>query len=196
MAKQKRLRKEALKSFANVTHSPQELKGKWKSVIFRNDAPISLELGCGHGNYSIALAQKYRDRNFVGIDLKGARLWVGAKYALEQQLSNIFFIRMNILDLADVFDADDIDEIWIPFPDPYPKKPRKRLTAPRFLAVYQQICKPQARLHLKTDVDGLYESAIESISSFGCTLDRQILNLYAEPHLEELLNIQTSYEKK
>jgi tRNA (guanine-N7-)-methyltransferase len=196
MAKQKRLRKEAIKSFVNVTENPNKLKGKWRPVVFGNESPLVLELGCGHGNYAIALARQFPEKNFIGIDLKAARLWVGAKYTLEQGMHNVFFIRANILNLAEAFDPGDVAEVWITFPDPYPKKPRKRLTSARYLDIYRQICAPGARLHFKTDADDLYASTVESLTSYGCTILKNIADLYAEATVDDLLRIQTSYEKK
>jgi tRNA (guanine-N7-)-methyltransferase len=196
MAKQKRLRKEAIKSFANVTENPSEFKGKWKSVVFGNEAPLVLELGCGHGNYAIALAMQFPEKNFIGVDLKAPRLWVGAKHTLEQGIRNVFFIRANIMNLAEAFDPGDVAEVWITFPDPYPKKPRKRLTSARYLDIYRQICAPGARLHFKTDADDLYASTVESLTAYGCTIHKNIADLYAEAEMDDLLRIQTSYEKK
>lgn len=196
MAKQKKLRKEAIKSFANVTEDPFEFKGKWRSVVFGNTAPLVLELGCGHGNYAIELAKQFPEKNFIGVDLKAVRLWVGAKYTLEQGIRNVFFIRANILNLADAFEPGDVAEVWITFPDPYPKKPRKRLTASRYLDIYRHICAPDARLHFKTDADDLYASTVESLTAYGCIIHKNIADLYAEAEIDDLLRIQTSYEKK
>ena len=195
MAKKKRQRKEQVKTFANVSAEPRQFRGKWREV-FGNNGPMTLELGCGHGNYTLALAQHFPEKNFIGVDLKAARIWVGAKAALENQWRNVFFLNTNVWDLAEAFDAGEVAEIWIPFPDPYPKKPKKRLTAARCLAVYQKICAPDARLHFKTDDDALYQSTLDALDEFGCTILRNIADVYAEPELDDDLRIQTSYEKR
>ncbi len=198
MAKKKRIRIEEVKTFPNVTQTPQMLKGKWKTEIFRNDGGLVLELGCGHGNYTLTLAQRFPNKNFIGIDLKGARLWVGAKQALEKGIANVFFIRGNAAELDKIFEPGEIEEVWIPFPDPYPKKPRKRLTSVLYLALYQRICKPGARLHFKTDDDALYQSTLESLSEFGCTVHRAIVDIHGLNGAadDEALQIRTSYEKR
>ena len=195
MAKKKRARIEAVKSFSNVSHSSSQLKGRWRE-IFKNDNPISLELGCGRGEFMLALAEKYPHRNYIGVDLKGARLWAGAKQALDNKIANVFFIRENILELANVFEPGDVSEIWITFPDPYPKKPRKRMTAERYLDVYKKICAPDARLYLKTDDDAFFESSLESLNEYGCTIREIINDVHAQAKTQEELRILTPYEKR
>lgn len=195
MAKKKRQRKEQIKTFANVSAEPERLKGNWRGV-FGNDGRLTLELGCGHGNYTLALAQHFPEKNFIGVDLKAARIWVGAKQALENQRRNVFFLNVNVWNLAEAFDAGEVAEIWIPFPDPYPKKPKKRLTAARCLAIYQTICAPDALLHFKTDDDALYQSTLDSLAEFGCTVRHNIADVYAEADIDDYVRIQTSYEKR
>lgn len=193
MAKRKRIRIEAVKSFPNVTHAGHELKGEWHT-IFANDQPITLELGCGKGDYTLALAQKHAERNFIGVDLKGARLWIAATRALELDLKNVFYIRANGLDLADIFESGDIAQIWIPFPDPYPKKSRKRMVADRYLDVYKKICQSDARLHLKTDDDELYNFTLENLRQYGCTIHQNIRDVHNSTDIDDDVKIKTYYE--
>ena len=127
------------------------LKGRWHQEVFDNDNPIILELGCGKGEYTIALAEKYPDCNFIGMDIKGARLWKGAKYAEEHQLKNVAFLRTRIEFIESLFAAGEVAEIWITFADPQEGKPRKRLTHPLFLTRYRNILKEDGIVHLKTD---------------------------------------------
>ncbi len=135
MAKGKLQRMHEVRTFANVLEPPLDLAGRWRESYFRNDGPITLELACGRGEYSIALAQRLPRQNFIGIDIKGARLWYGARQALDLQLTNVAFIRTAIENLDILFAEDEIREIWIPFPDPHRTFSRRhhRLTSPRFL---------------------------------------------------------------
>ena len=194
MAKKKRARIAALKAFPNVTHHPSDYKGQWRTV-FNNDNPMTLELGCGKGDYALTLAQQNPNRNYIGVDLKGSRLWTAANQAMEKNIRNVFFIRGNVLDLTNAFEPGDISEIWITFPDPYRKKPRKRLTASRYLDVYKQICLSRTRIHLKTDDDELYRFSLESISDYGCTIHHNIKDVHGGI-VDEKLKIMTFYEKQ
>jgi tRNA (guanine-N7-)-methyltransferase len=193
MAKRKRIRIDAVKSFPNVTHTGQAFKGRWHAV-FDNDHPITLELGCGKGDYTLALAEKHPERNFIGVDLKGARLWVAATKALDLDLKNVFYIRANALDLAEIFAANSIAQIWMPFPDPYPRKPRKRMVADRYLDVYKKICRPDARLHLKTDDDELCNFALENLKEYGCTIHQNIRDVHSSTDIDDDVKIKTYYE--
>lgn len=195
MAKRKRFRIAAVKTIPNVTLAGAQLKGHWSS-IFHNGHLITLELGCGKGDYTLALAQKYPLRNFIGVDLKGARLWVAANNALERELNNVFYICANALELAEMFETNDIDQVWIPFPDPYPKKPRKRLPAPRYLDVYKKICRPDAAFHLKTDDEQFYQSSLESLQQYGCTIHQNITNIHDCLEIDDDVRITTFYERK
>lgn len=195
MAKQKLARIAAVKTFPNVTHNGAEFKGLWHK-IFQNDFPITLELGCGKGDYTLALAQQQPERNFIGVDLKGARLWAASKFALDNRINNVFFILANALDLANIFSPNDIAEIWITFPDPYPKKPRKRMTAERYLDVYRQICLPGAPLHLKTDDEALYEFSLQTLGDYGCTIQEKITDVHVADVVDERLKIITYYEQQ
>ena len=177
MSKGKLERFAELKTFNNVFEYPDYpedkpffLKGKWSSGYFKNDNPITLELACGKGEYTIALAKKYPDRNFIGIDIKGARIWKGAKMALGEGLANVAFLRIFIDWLHNYFDKEEIDQIWITFPDPYPKKSKKnkRLTSSKFLNLYRNILKKGGQIHLKTDSDLLYQFSLEMIKAEKC----------------------------
>lgn len=174
-------------------------KGIWKSEIFKNQNPITLELACGKGDYAIELARRNPDRNFIGIDIKGTRIWSGAKTAIEEGLTNVRFLRMFIDHLHYYFDQDEVDEIWITFPDPFiRKKPRrsKRLTSPKFLKIYRKLLKEGGIIHLKTDSLILFNFTMDTIREEGGTILRRVDNVYRDAPNDDLLNIQTFYEKK
>lgn len=173
-------------------------KGKWHDEIFGNDKPIVLELACGKAEYTIYLAEHFRDRNYIGIDLKGNRIWKGAKYALKNKMLHVRFIRMLIDHLPDYFEQGEVDEIWITFPDPHLRESRskQRLTSPKFLEIYRKILKPGSIIHLKTDSDLLYEFTLETIEEEGCEITKKVDDIYSEEPENELLTHQTFYEKK
>jgi tRNA (guanine-N7-)-methyltransferase len=195
MPKMKKVRIAAVKDFPNVSHDAASLKGKW-TEIFQNDFPIVLELGCGKGDYTLNLARKYPDKNFIGIDLKGYRLWKAASTALDDNLQNVFFLRANVLDLGDVFDPGSVSSLWITFPDPYPKKPRKRMTAERYLDVYKKICRPGSLINFKTDDDALYDWSLESIMDYGCHIQQNLTDVHSDEAIDDELKILTYYEKQ
>lgn len=174
------------------------LKGKWRSHFFKNEAPLILELGCGRGEYTVGLASANVSRNYIGVDVKGNRIWTGAKFALDQHLTNVAFIRCRIDTIEQCFAAQEVDEIWITFPDPQPQKPRerKRLTNPRFLKRYQQFLKPNGIVHLKTDSTSFYDYTLEVIANQRLPLFFETNDLYkncpSERH--ELITIKTYYE--
>lgn len=143
------------------------MKGRWAQDHFKNDNPIILELACGRGEYSLALAEQYPDKNFIGLDIKGARLWKGANIAQDKNLDNVAFLRTRIEMITNFFEKDEVSEIWITFPDPFLKdsKSNRRLTAPNFLAKYKEIIKTDGLLHLKTDDDTLYEFSQEELGN-------------------------------
>lgn len=173
--------------------------GLWRDTIFNNDRPITLELACGKGEYTLGLARKFPLRNVVGIDIKGPRIWRGAKTALRENLDNVRFLRIFIDHLSDYFGPDEVDEIWIPFPDPYIRKKSKRskrLTSPKFLNIYRKLLKPGGVIHLKTDSPILYRFTLETLHDEGCTLLEQVDDVYKNQPANELLQIQTFYEKK
>lgn len=176
---------------------PLELKGCWKKDVFGNHHPLVLELACGKGDYALALGRRYPEKNFLGIDVKGARLFTGAKTALEDNLKNVAFARMRIENITNFFAPGEVDEIWITFPDPFPRKgdAKRRLTAHGFLERYKAMCKPGATVHFKTDDLPLFHFTRESVESFGLTLEVYQENIYAAPLTMDELNIQTYYEK-
>lgn len=174
-----------------------DLKGKWQSSHFGNDRPITLELACGRGEYSLGMARMYPDRNFIGIDVKGARIWKGAKIALEEKLNNVAFLRTRIEQLNLFFDKHEVEEIWITFPDPFLKsgKENRRLTAPRFLTSYRQIIKSQGIINLKTDSTELYEFTLDVLKEHPTAkLLYHHSDIYGAELLLPELAIKTYYE--
>ncbi|RMH74169.1 MAG: tRNA (guanosine(46)-N7)-methyltransferase TrmB [Gemmatimonadetes bacterium] len=198
MAKRKRQHLAELETFDNVYQQPVLWKGQWATECFGNSHPITLELACGKGEYTVELARRFPQTNFIGVDIKGARIWRGAKTAIETGIPNVAFIRTYIQFLPEYFGKDEISEIWITFPDPYikPSKWRKRLTSSFFLNIYRQILKPEGHIHLKTDSDKLYQFTLETLQAEKCTVQAQIDDIYGQDCPNELLSIQTYYEKK
>ncbi len=195
-------KKGKLEKFAEVTAFPncfeyaKEMKGKWKSDYFKNDNPITVELACGKGEYTLGLAERFPDRNFIGIDVKGNRIWKGAKYALENELTNVAFHRLMIGNIEDFFEKGEIDEFWITFPDPQHAKERRRLTNAMFLDRYRNISKDGAIMNLKSDSTRFYEYTKEVIAEQNLQLLADSDDIYAWPEIPEYLaNIQTFYEK-
>lgn len=172
-----------------------EWRGRW-SEYFGNSNPITLELGCGKGDYTIALARLHPDRNFVGVDIKGARLWRGAKTSNEEQMKNVAFLRTKIELIDRMFAANEVSEIWVTFPDPQPKKPNKRLTSQRFLDTYHCILAPDSIIHLKTDSQELHEYTLNEVIPQGnhCLLFHTA-DLYNDPYEGEAKLVQTFYEQ-
>lgn len=169
-------------------------KGTWNSDIFNNDNPIVLELACGKGEYSVGLGEMYPNKNYVGFDLKGNRLWVGATNAFEKKLDNVRFFRAYIDHLYDYFAPKEVDEIWIIFPDPQLKKDRKKLTSPKFLDVYRPLLKPGATINLKTDSPELYAFTLETIEELGLRLHRNVEDVHRDCPDDPELQIRTYYE--
>lgn len=172
--------------------------GKWHSDIFGNRNPITLELACGKADYTLELARRYPVRNYIGVDIKGARLWKGAKRAQKESLDNVRFLRIYIDHLYEYFAPGEVDEIWITFPDPYPKGSDrdKRLTSEKFLTIYQTVIKDGGYIHLKTDSDRLFYFSVKSLERFGGTLERGVEDIYSETPGDDLLTIKTDYEKR
>ena len=196
-----KLRKFAeIETFANVYEldAGKSLKGKWSKMHFKNDAPLVLELACGKGEYTVNLAQLFPEKNFIGIDYKGNRIWRGAKTAIEEGIENVAFLRIQIEQILDYFDADEVSEIWITFPDPQPQisREKKRLTAPRFLEKYKVILQESAPINLKTDNDDFYAFTLETIEQLGLKLHVRTEDLYRSDLVDEVLSIKTYYEKK
>jgi tRNA (guanine-N7-)-methyltransferase len=186
-----------LETFSNVVQLVPKFRGTWNTNYFKNSNPIVLELGCGRGEYTVNLSRLYPHKNFIGIDIKGARIWRGAKTGIEENIQNMAFLRIEIEKLEEHFSKEEVDEIWITFPDPQPQisREKKRLTYDRFLMMYKKILKPNGIVHLKTDNDGLYEYTLEKIKEFNFNIIQHSADLYKEPWLDELLSIQTTYEK-
>jgi tRNA (guanine-N7-)-methyltransferase len=174
------------------------LKGNWNKDFFKNDLPVVLELGCGRGEYSVGLAERHPEKNFIGVDIKGNRIWFGAKHALDHNLNNIGFLRTRIDFIERCFAENEIDEIWITFPDPQPQKPRerKRLTGQRFLDRYFQFLKPNGIIHLKTDNEPFYDYSLAVAKENNMQILFNTNNLYKNcpENREELINIKTYYE--
>ncbi len=172
------------------------MKGNWKEQFFKNQNPIVLELGCGKGEYSVALAKKYPEKNFIGVDIKGARMWDGATRSLEENISNVGFLRTRIEWIEDCFSKDEVDEIWITFPDPQIKYRRslKRLTHPIFLKRYNNILRQKGYINLKTDSIFLHAFTLGVISSVGHILEEVTQDLYSEKINIEHTDIKTYYE--
>ena len=182
--------------FEEIFHKDHALKGRWHKDFFKNDNPIVLELGCGRGEYTVALGRSNPDKNLIGIDIKGARMWRGAKTATQENLSNIGFVRTRIEFINSFFAEGEISEIWITFPDPQLKtrRAKKRLTSPIFLEYYAQMLVADGLIHLKTDSQHLYNYTNAVIDNYG--LKRNVANndIYGSGYADERLSIKTAYE--
>ncbi|TSA31917.1 MAG: tRNA (guanosine(46)-N7)-methyltransferase TrmB [Porphyromonadaceae bacterium] len=177
-----------------ILTSDYEMKGCWNQQFFRNEKPIILELGCGRGEYTVELAKRSPEFNFIGVDIKGARMWKGAQESLRLKLDNVAFLRCRIEFLFRMFAQKEITEIWITFPDPQARKPRKRLTSSRFINMYMDMLNPGGRIHLKTDSPILYEYTVSLLKWNGLVSDRCTTDLYASGLVDEVLSIRTHYE--
>ena len=184
-------------NYEQLINLPFELKGRWREDFFHNDHPITLELGCGKGEYTVGLAERYPGRNFIGFDIKGARLWKGLTMAREKGLDNVAFVRTKIDNINFFFESEEVSEIWITFPDPQPQlsRARKRLTSPLFLDRYRGILKPGGIIHLKTDSDLLYEYTLEVIREKSLPLHYHTNDLYTTGDELEVKSIRTYYEQ-
>lgn len=171
------------------------LKGEWRKDFFKNNNPIVLELGCGKGEYTVGLGRKYKDKNFIGVDIKGARMWRGCKTSIEENLNNIAFLRTHVQIIDKYFSEGEVDEIWITFCDPQLKKPNKRLTSPRFLDIYSRILKPGGIIHLKTDSQELYDYTLEEVLiPNNYKIHYNTNDLYSTEDMHEVKEIKTYYE--
>lgn len=194
-----------MKSFNNVFEPSADevytkdhpLKGTWNAKVFLNSDPIILELGCGKGEYTIGLAARYPDKNYIGIDIKGARMWRGSKTAHENNIGNVAFIRTRIEFINSFFSEDEVEEIWITFPDPHPKRNNasKRLTSPAFLNSYRKFLKNKGIIHLKTDNEDLYTYTSGIVRSNGLEIIESTNDLYSGLIKNEILSTRTHYEK-
>lgn len=193
---QKKLKRFAeVATFPNVLQYPENMAGNWKT-FFQNDHPITLELACGKGEYALGLGRLFPERNFLGVDLKGNRLWAGAKKALEHNLINVGFLRTQIDRINTYFQPGEVSEIWLTFPDPQLRTSRakKRLTHPKFLQLYQRFLAPGGIIHLKTDSPSLYRFTKWVIELHHLPLLQDIDDVYAQPTVSDILSIKTHYE--
>lgn len=175
-----------------------QIKGKWNELYFKNINPLTVELACGRGEYSVNLAGLFPDRNFIGVDVKGDRLWKGSTWAIERNLSNVAFLRADILGLATFFAPGEIDEIWITFPDPRPRKRdiKRRLTSSRYLDIYKALIKPDGLVRFKTDNTALFDFTLEVLHERSDILNLELTkDLYNSPLREECYDIKTRYEE-
>lgn len=195
MGQKKLVRFAELNTFPNVLQFPKQINGNWHR-FFKNDNPITLELACGKGEYTVGLAQLYPDQNFIGVDLKGNRLWVGARKALQMQLENVAFLRTQIDQINSYFNSNEVEAIWITFPDPQLRqsKAKKRLTHPKFLRLYKEFLSPGGRIHLKTDSPDLYQFTKTVINLYDCHLLEDIEDVYRNGNPGAELSIKTHYE--
>jgi tRNA (guanine-N7-)-methyltransferase len=189
-----------IETFDNVLQldAGKPFKGQWGPGFFKNENPVVLELACGKGEYTVNLARMFPNKNFIGIDYKGNRIWRGAKTAVEEGVPNVAFLLIQIENVFDFFGPGEIDEIWITFPDPQPQlsREKKRLTSPRFLDKYIITLKPGGCVNLKTDNDGLHAYTAEKIDELKLNLHVKTKDLYHSEYADEVLSIKTYYEKK
>ena len=186
-----------MKSFPNFFEFAKEMKGKWNENFFQNNNPIVLELACGGGEYSVALARKFPDKNFIGLDIKGARIYKGAKISIVEKLNNVAFLRTEIDLIEKYFSENEVSEIWITFPDPFLSnaKWKKRLTSSLFLSRYKKILKPNSFIHLKTDSPELFQFTLRTIEELKLKIDFVTDDIYKNFPDDEILSIKTHYEK-
>ena len=182
--------------FAVVERDGFPLKGRWKSDFFKNDNPIVLELGCGKGEYAVGLARRFPEKNYIGVDIKGARMWPGAKSAVKEGVSNVAFLRTNIELITRFFEPGEVSEIWITFPDPQMKKVRKRLTSSRFLELYREILVADGIVHLKTDSPFLYTYTDALVKLNNMPTEVNTSDLYHSDIVDDILEIKTFYEQQ
>ncbi len=183
-------------TYKHVQENGFQYKGKWSETFFGNNNPLILELGCGKGEYSVKLAKHYPEFNFVGLDIKGSRMWKGATQAKEQGLKNVGFLRTNIENIRMFFAENEVAEIWLTFPDPQMKRTRKRMTATNFISNYRQIMVPNGIIHLKSDSNFMYQYTDAMVAENKFELIRKTDDLYHSELLDEVLSIQTFYEKQ
>jgi tRNA (guanine-N7-)-methyltransferase len=195
MGQKKLIRFEAIKSFNNVLEYPENMAGAWHQY-FGNNNSVTLELACGKGEYAVGLGRQHPKRNYLGVDVKGNRLYVGAKTALQEGLTNVAFLRTQIDRISEYFAPGEISEIWLTFPDPQLRisRAKKRLTHPNFLRRYKRFLAPGSPIHLKTDSPVLYQFTKTVIELYGCTLVKNYDNVYGQASEPELTGIRTHYE--
>lgn len=175
------------------------IKGKWRTDHFKNENPLTVELACGRGEYSVGLGKLFPERNYVGVDIKGERIWKGSTWAEEQKLSNVAFLRTQILLIENFFEPGEVDELWMTFPDPRPRKRdiKRRLTSPRFIEMYKKLLKPGGYVRLKTDNTKLYEYTLEEIKGRNDIAELQYTDdVYQSALRPECFDIKTRYEEE
>ena len=201
--KRKLERFKQIEDYSNVIEPSKEIyhyvRGKWNQDFFKNDNPITIELACGRGEYTTGLAKLFPNNNYIGVDIKGERIWKGSSHAAEQNLSNVGFLRTMILLIENFFEEKEVSEIWITFPDPRPRKRdiKRRLTSPRFLAIYKRLLKPGGYVRLKTDNTGLYEYSLEELKSRKDIQDLKYTDdVYNSALRPECFDIKTKFEQE
>ncbi|MCB0762053.1 MAG: tRNA (guanosine(46)-N7)-methyltransferase TrmB [Flavobacteriales bacterium] len=188
--------------FEQAFKQESELPGTWHERVFGNDHPITLELGCGKGEYTVGLARMFPQRNFIGVDVKGHRFWRGARTAREEELNNVAFLRARIEFITSFFGEGEVDEIWLTFSDPQPRNEKKRITGPAFIDRYKKFLKSGATIHIKTDNTGLYEWTLEQLQEQGYEIEEHTPNVYGayfeslSPEWQQIMSIRTYYEQK
>jgi tRNA (guanine-N7-)-methyltransferase len=201
--KRKKERFKIIEENANVIEPSKPLyaniKGRWNADFFRNDHPLTLELACGRGEYTIGLARMFPDRNFIGVDIKGERIWKGSSIALQDQLQNVCFLRTQILMIETFFEPSEVNEIWLTFPDPRPRKRdiKRRLTSPRFMGIYKSLLHKGGYLRLKTDNTQLFEYTLEQVHERSDISDlAYTADVYSSVLGKECFDIKTRYEQE
>jgi tRNA (guanine-N7-)-methyltransferase len=201
--KRKQERFKIIEERHNVIEPTKQLygtvKGNWRPNYFKNQAPITLELACGRGEYTIGLAKLFSNRNFIGVDIKGERIWKGSTWAVEEKLTNVAFLRTQILLIENFFEAGEVDEIWLTFPDPRPRKRdiKRRLTSPRFIELYKKLTKSGSYIRLKTDNTKLFEYTVEEMSNRSDITDFKFTpDVYNSELRGECFDIKTRYEEE
>lgn len=182
--------------FATLQEKGFELKGQWNKLFFKNNNPIVLELGCGKGEYTVGLGRLFPNKNFIGVDIKGARMWSGAKDALEKGMTNIAFLRTSIELISHFFAPGEVTEIWLTFPDPQMKKVNKRLTSTRFMRMYREILSGEGIIHLKTDSNFMYTYTCEMAKINKYPVLFSTNDLYHTNIVDDILSIRTYYEQQ
>lgn len=182
--------------FAVLKEKGFDLRGNWNKSFFKNDNPIVLELGCGKGEYTVGLGKLFPDKNFIGIDIKGARMWTGAKDSQQSGMTNVAFLRTHIELIQNFFAEGEISEIWITFPDPQMNKVNKRMTSTRFMKIYRNLLKPDGIIHLKTDSNFMFTYTSAMVEANSLPLLYKTEDLYNSDLVDDVLKIQTHYEQQ
>ncbi|MGW8123251.1 tRNA (guanosine(46)-N7)-methyltransferase TrmB [Roseivirga echinicomitans] len=202
MSRQKQKRFEELKERNNVLEDYKalytDIKGNWNKLYFKNNNPITVEMGCGRGEYTTGLARVYPNRNFVGVDVKGDRLWVGSTEAIDENLSNVAFLRAQIQSIESFFASNEVDTIWITFPDPFKRDgdAKRRLTSPRYLEYYKDLLTENGQVFFKTDNTQLFDYTLETLAERNDIIDLEYTrNLYNSEYMDDHYGIKTKFEE-